>query len=159
MKRRLSAALLAGTALAGTVVLGSTPAQAGTGAFMLRNSATGLCLQGSLSQSPNDTRGVPCNRSDSSQWWGNYTSEIFMPGTGVAVCLVATPSYSALTSACSTAANDGWYKGWVTSGDTNTLIASTKGGCYLGMGSAGAGNIGYCTPGQGDNYKRWTKVY
>ncbi|AZM93575.1 MULTISPECIES: hypothetical protein [Streptomyces] len=157
MKRRLSATLLAGGVLAGSLMMGTTSAHAGTGAFMLKNAATGLCLQGSLSQSTNDTRGVPCNRGDSSQWWGNYKSMIIMPSTSISVCLVSTPSWSALTSSCSDAAGNGWSTSWATSGDTNTLVAGKN--CYLGMGSAGAGNIGYCTPGQGDNYKRWTKVY
>ncbi|TDU73607.1 hypothetical protein [Streptomyces sp. KS 21] len=159
MKSRISAVLLAGASLAAALAV-STPAQAAPiGAFMLKNTATGMCLQGSLSQSSYDTRGVPCNRSDSSQWWGTYTSNLIMANTGVSVCLVSTPNYSALTSACGSAEANGWDRTWSMAGTANSTIGSVKNGCSLGMGNAGSGYIGYCMPGPIDNNKRWTKVY
>ncbi|MEU6284134.1 hypothetical protein [Streptomyces sp. NPDC047028] len=80
MKHRLAVVLTACALAAGTqVVLTAQPSSAAVG-HMIRNHATGKCLQGTDNGTTyaHAVKMVPCNRSNSSIWWGASAGKIEM---------------------------------------------------------------------------------
>ncbi|WP_412538020.1 RICIN domain-containing protein [Longispora sp. K20-0274] len=165
MKRVITIALTMAALALSAVVVNAAPASAGTNNFMIRNDATGLCLEGTynLPSTTEDVRGALCDTNNKRQRWNflapDSVIEISMAadnGGNSGLCLHVDAYSDVFTTGCGSESPGSGVLSMLTSLETSTTISNGRNGCYIGM--LGTGVTG-CTPGQTEPGKKWDLTF
>ncbi|MEV5944509.1 hypothetical protein [Streptomyces sp. NPDC051994] len=153
----LTTAVLAATAQAG---IAASPAAADSLQNMIKNAATGKCLQGTDNGTPyaHAVKMVPCTRSNQAIWWGLTAGRIMMVragGSASQVCLSIPKSprgdfpHDVVTARCG---DLNYNQSFTTIRGTSTIGSPEP--CYVGHYSSGD-TWASCYVSSGNNTK-WT---
>ncbi|MBY8878634.1 RICIN domain-containing protein [Actinacidiphila acidipaludis] len=160
MRRALGTALGTLALLAGSsVMLGAQPAAA-SDSYLLKNVATGKCIQGSTTGKPVLVRMVTCDSSNAYQKWGRTQGHVALVFSGLATTCLGVPKESGdiphdvVTVSCTTELPYNIYEN--TAVGSSYPIGNSSPICYIGH-YASTDTVPYCYENSG-NYTRWNWV-
>ncbi|GAA0385166.1 hypothetical protein GCM10009530_40120 [Microbispora corallina] len=155
---------LGAAAIVSQMAFPALPASA-TSKYMIKNVATGKCLQGTIDNKTNaayEVKMATCNRSNTAQWWGESVHRIVMvnpSGLEGSRCLSVptSPSGSFARDVYAAPCGAAGYQQTLSFGVTsNYPIYSPQPACYVGHYSS-SDSWASCYVSSG-SYTRWTWV-
>jgi len=163
MKRKIGFALAACTVAAGTqIAFTATPSSAAV-QYMIRNHATGKCLQGTDNGTANvyAVKMVSCTRSNTKIWWGAVSGKIAMVRTNntnsnICLSIPKSPSGDFAHAVDTTTCGKAGYNQTFTYGVTSNYPIGSPQPCYVGHYAAGD-TYASCYVNSG-SYTRWDWV-
>jgi hypothetical protein len=162
VKRKIGFVLATCAVAAGTqIAVTATPSSAAV-QYMIRNHATGKCLQGTDNGTLNvyPVKMVSCTRSNTKIWWGASSGKIVMvrAGTNSQICLSIpkSPSGDFAHDVDSAPCGKAGYNQILTYGVTSNYPIGSSEPCYVGHYSA-SDTYASCYVSDG-SYTRWDWV-
>jgi hypothetical protein len=165
MKHKIGALVSLCAAAAVTQAAATAPPASAAVQYMIKNVATGKCLQGTDSGTANAyaVKVVTCNRNNAAQWWGSASSKIMMVragGTASQICLSVpkSPSGDFARTVYSAPCGKAGYQQTMSYGVTSNYPLASAGvpNCYIGHYSAGD-TYAACYVNSG-SYTRWSWI-